>query len=60
MKMEINEEDRNVILDLFFNKMRNLEMIENHFKGKYTYREIKNVTRERIKGCNGNTRKTTK
>lgn len=58
--MEINEEDRKVILDLFFNKMRKLEMIEDHFKGKYTYREIKNVTRERIRGYNGNTRKTTK
>lgn len=58
--MEINEKDRKEILDLFFNKMRTIEMIENHFKGKYSYREIKNVTRERIIEYNGYTVETAK
>jgi hypothetical protein len=58
--VEINEKDRKEILDLFFNKMRTIEMIENHFKGKYSYREIKNVTRERIREYNGYTVETTK
>lgn len=58
--METNEKDRKEVLDLFFNKMRTIEMIENHFKGKYSYREIKNVTRERIREYNGYTVKTSK
>lgn len=58
--MEINEKDRKEILDLFFNKMLKIEMIENHFKGKYSYREIKNVTRERIIEYNGYTVETAK
>jgi hypothetical protein len=58
--VEINEKDRKEILDLFFNKMLKIEMIENHFKGKYSYREIKNVTRERIIEYNGYTVETAK
>jgi hypothetical protein len=58
--VEINEKDRKEILDLFFNKMLKIEMIENHFKGKYSYREIKNVTRERIREYNGYTVETAK
>ena len=51
--MEINEDDRKKILELFFYKMKSLEEIEKHFNGKYTYREIKAVTRKRIGSYNG-------
>ena len=58
--MEINENDIDEIKYLYFEKSRKLEEIERHFKGKYTYREIKSVTRKRIGDYNGITIETAK
>ena len=56
----VDEDDKMEIEYLFFEKMMELEEIEKHFKGKYTYREIKSVTRKRIGDYNGITIETAK
>ena len=47
-------EDKNIILDLYFEKMYNYEMILKRFKKKYTYKEIKVVIDEQYKNAGNN------
>lgn len=44
-----DEKDKAKILHLFLDKVRRLQEIEEYFKGKYTYNEIRDVTREYYK-----------
>ena len=41
--------DKEIILDLFFEKLYSIERIVEYFEGKYTEREIKSVIDERYK-----------
>lgn len=50
MKMEINENDIAEIKHLYFERVRKLEEIERHFKGKYTYQQLLFATRKMIGG----------
>lgn len=43
----VDEKDKEKILNLFFQRIWSIEVIENHFKGKYTYKEVKAVIKER-------------
>ena len=60
MKMEINENDIDEIKYLYFEKTRELEEIERHFNGKYTYQQLLFATRRMIGGYNGYTIETAK
>lgn len=45
----VDEKDKEKILHLFLIRVRKLQEIEEYFKGKYTYNEIRDVTREYYK-----------
>lgn len=55
-RVEISEDDMKVIKYLFFSKVRSIERIQEHFKNKYTYGQIREATRKQIRGYNGYTR----
>lgn len=46
--MDIEKVDVAIIFDLYFNKMYDYQRLEAHFKGKYTYRQLKNLIRDKI------------
>ena len=43
----ISENDKNKILWLYFDKVRSYDEIVAYFKNKYSYNQIKAITRER-------------
>lgn len=45
----IPEKDKDKILYLFFQRVWSLEKIEEYFKGKYKYSDIRKVTKDKFK-----------
>lgn len=46
----MTEEVKQEILDLYFNKFYSFSRIEEHFKDKYTYAQIKSVIMNALRG----------
>lgn len=44
-----NENDKKVIIDLFFNKYYKMEQLVQHFNNKYYEYEIRTIIKEHIK-----------
>lgn len=47
--MEIKEEDKKKICDLYFDKVRSMEQIYKHFKGTITEPEINKIIKDKYK-----------
>lgn len=54
--VEINNEDRKIICDLFFYQGYSHEQLEKHFNNKYKYSQIKSVISRRLSEYNGKTK----
>lgn len=50
----ISKEEKNKVCDLYFNKFYSYAQLEYHFRGKYTYAQLKDIIRERIRSYDGN------
>ena len=48
--MEIEQKDKNKILQLYFDKFYSYEDLEKYFKGKYNYHELKSFIKLHIWG----------
>jgi hypothetical protein len=50
----MTDEDEKIILDLYFEQMYTYDMILNHFKKKYVYKEIKQVINKKFEAAGNN------
>ena len=57
---EITEEDKQIIYNLYFEEMYDIEEIERKMKKKYKYSQISNLLRKKIGEYNGYTSKVVK
>lgn len=44
-----NQQDKDKICYLFFHRLFSIADVESYFKGKYTYRQIKDIINEKYK-----------
>lgn len=52
----VSYKDKKEIWDLYFNKFYSYDELEFRFKGKYSYAQLKDIIRERIRNYNGDTK----
>lgn len=57
---EITEEDKQIIYNLYFEEMYDIEQIERKMKNKYKYSQISSLLRKKIGEYNGYTSKVVK
>ena len=48
-ELEEKNKHKDKIHYLYFQRLFSIEQIEHYFKGKYTYREVKSIIKERYK-----------
>lgn len=59
-EIEISEQDKEKIFELYFKKMFSMLEIQHYFNDKYKYSQISNLIYRKIGGYNGYTVTTTR